>query len=74
MITLTKLNGEELMVHAVHIESVERGVDTRVTLTNGKQLFVRETPEEVRTATMEWFRAIGGGALPINESGFRRDG
>ena len=60
MITLTKLNGGTVMVNAVHIESVESCPDTRVALTNGKQIYVKETPEALRTLVRDWLASCGG--------------
>lgn len=60
MITLHRLNGEEFFLNAQHIESLDKSPDTRVTLANGKQLYVRESPEEVRKAMLIWHRAIHG--------------
>ena len=47
MILLTQLNGEEVYVNANLIETVEGRPDTVITLTNGKKLMVRESPEDV---------------------------
>ena len=47
MILLTQLNGEQVYVNASLIETVEGKPDTVITLTNGKKLMVRESPEEV---------------------------
>lgn len=83
MITLTKLNGGTVMVNAVHIESVESCPDTRVALTNGKQIYVKETPESVRELVRGWLAACGGwhglcapppGPAPDSASVTDRDG
>jgi flagellar protein FlbD len=58
MISITRLNGEAISVNAFQIEVVESCPDTRVTLTSGRQLYVRETPEEVRRLMLTWFRAM----------------
>ncbi|TVR44039.1 MAG: flagellar protein [Planctomycetota bacterium] len=60
MITLHRLSGEEFFLNAQHIESLDRSPDTRVTLANGKQLYVRETPDEIRKAMLIWHRLIHG--------------
>ena len=60
MITLTRLNNEEIMVNAYQIESVEQGADTCVTLMNGKRLFVQESSVSVEEQMMAWFRKIHG--------------
>lgn len=60
MITLHRLNGEEFQLNAQHIESVEKNPDTRITLANGKQLYVREGPDEVRRGMLSWYRLVHG--------------
>jgi len=60
VIELTRLNGEPLVVHAAQLESLDNGVDTRVTLVNGKQLYVRESAEEVIDRMRDWYRTIAG--------------
>lgn len=47
MISLTQLNGEKVYVNANLIETVEGKPDTVISLTNGKKLMVRESPEDV---------------------------
>ncbi len=61
MITLTRLNGEEMIVNAQQIESMEAKPDTRVTLMNGKQLYVRESPEEVVQLVRAWLAGLRQG-------------
>ncbi|MFW5750991.1 MAG: flagellar FlbD family protein [Planctomycetota bacterium] len=61
MITLTRLNGEEMIVNAQQIESMEAKPDTRVTLMNGKQLYVRESPEEVVQRVRAWLAGLRRG-------------
>lgn len=62
MIELTRLNGEPIMVHAMQIESIEPGVDTRVTLMNGKHLYVREDAPAIAEAVRAWFATVFAGA------------
>lgn len=58
MIELTRLNGETFLLNAQQVETLEANPDTRLTLVNGKQLYVKETPEEVRRLMLIWNRAI----------------
>ena len=44
---LTQFNGDPVYVNANLIETVEGKPDTVISLTNGKKLMVRESPEEV---------------------------
>jgi flagellar protein FlbD len=58
MITLTRLNGEPLLLNAFQVEGVEANPDTRVTMMNGRQVYVRETPAAVQEAMRAWFRSL----------------
>ena len=58
MITLHRLTGEEFMLGVEHIESIDFQPDTRITLVNGKQLYVQETPSEIRRAMVVWYRLL----------------
>ncbi len=66
MIAVTKLNQEELVINARQIESVESCPDTRITLINGKQLYVRESPDEIINRVWVWLRSIAT-SLPGDE-------
>jgi flagellar protein FlbD len=52
------LNGDELVVNAELIETLEATPDTVVTLTNGKRLVVRETVDELVQRVVEYKRGI----------------
>jgi uncharacterized protein YlzI (FlbEa/FlbD family) len=58
MITLHRLTGEEFMLGVEHIESVDFQSDTRITLVNGKQLYVQESPAEIRRQVVVWYRLL----------------
>jgi flagellar protein FlbD len=47
VIALKKLNGEEFVLNADHIEQIESTPDTRVKLTTGKVVIVRNSIAEV---------------------------
>jgi len=47
LIQLTLLNGNEVFINPNLIEILESTPDTIITLTTGKKLMVRETPDEV---------------------------
>jgi flagellar protein FlbD len=59
MIQLTRLNGEQFTVNALYIEKIQSFPDTTLSLTNGKNLFVRESEEEVVQKTVEFYQKIG---------------
>ncbi|HVV35265.1 MAG TPA: flagellar FlbD family protein [Acidimicrobiales bacterium] len=47
MISVTRLNGSEIVVNADLIETVESTPDTVITLVDGKKYVVHETTDEV---------------------------
>ena len=63
MITLSRLNHQDVIVNASHIVSVESIPDTLVTLYGGDKLLVRETPQEVVERVVQYHRRIGGAAI-----------
>lgn len=54
MITVTRLNGSEIVVNTDLIETVEATPDTVLTLVDGKKYVVHETPEEVVSRIREF--------------------
>jgi flagellar protein FlbD len=54
LIALTQLNGACVYVNCSLIETFERTPDTVITLTTGKKLIVRESPEEVIDRVVEF--------------------
>jgi len=57
VIMLTRLDGAELVVNAELIELVEATPDTHLTLTDGRKLIVRETPDAVVSRVIAYRRA-----------------
>ncbi len=60
MITLTRLDGKELVVNADHILTAEATPDTVLLLTTGLRLMVRESVPEVVDRAAWWHRRIRG--------------
>jgi flagellar protein FlbD len=58
MIEVTKLNGENIIVNADHIESVEAQPDTALVLDNGKRIVIRNRVSEVVSKVIEYQRTI----------------
>jgi flagellar protein FlbD len=56
MITLHKLNGQEFILNAMHIEQIEEKPDTTITLTNDRKFIVLEKKDEVVQKAIEFFR------------------
>ncbi|MGB9779303.1 flagellar FlbD family protein [Caldanaerobacter sp.] len=61
MIYVTKLNDEQFVLNADLIESIEKTPDTVISLTTGKKIVVKETPEEVVKKVIEYKRKIFAG-------------
>lgn len=57
MISITRLGGQEMWVNADLIELVETTPDTIITLTTGKKVLVRETPEQICARVLRYRRA-----------------
>lgn len=47
MIKVTRINNSELIINSDLIEFVESSPDTIISLTDGKKIIVKETPDEV---------------------------
>lgn len=58
MIILHKLNGDEFVVNASHIETVEGRPDTVITLINDKKYIVKEAVDEVIEKIIVYFQKI----------------
>ena len=58
MIHLHKLNGEEFVLNASHIEVIDTTPNTVITLTNSKKYVVKESAEDVINLTMEYKKEI----------------
>ena len=58
MIVLHKLNGEEFVLNANHIELVEEKPDTTITLINAKMYIVKERKEDVLKLAIEYYNKI----------------
>lgn len=47
MISLTRLNGEKIIINLELMEIIEETPDTVITLTNGKKFVVRESADHI---------------------------
>lgn len=59
MIRLTRLNGKQITVNALMIESMEETPDTIITLITGKKLTVLEPEEDVTRLVTQYLQSIG---------------
>lgn len=60
MISVTRLNGEKLMVNCNLIEFVEETPDTVITFTNGIKIVVKESSEEIKQSVIQYKKEIFG--------------
>src|SRR3982751_4472932 len=60
VITVTRLDGAELVVNAELIELVEATPDTHLTLTDGRRLIVQESPNDIVARVIAYRRAAYG--------------
>lgn len=62
MITLHRLNGEEMTLNADLILTIEATPDTHIIMMDRRQLLVMETVDEVIDAAIEYRRLVVSGA------------
>jgi flagellar protein FlbD len=58
MITVTRLNGKQIVVNAELIRTVEANPDTTLVLTNGDHILVRESMERVVELSIDYGRSL----------------
>ena len=58
MVRLTQINGEELVVNAELIETIEKVHDTIITLTTTRRIRVTESIEEIIDKVIEYRRRV----------------
>ncbi|WP_432799463.1 flagellar FlbD family protein [Poriferisphaera sp. WC338] len=58
MITVTRLNGRQVVVNAEMIRTVEANPDTTIKLMNGDHIIVKETMAEVVSLSIEYGRSL----------------
>lgn len=59
MISVTRLNGSQVWVNALLIESIEETPDTYITLITGKKMIVLEKADEVIRLMKEYVSSVG---------------
>ena len=58
MIELMKTNGSKIVINADLIEEIKETPDTVITLTNGKQLLVKDSSDEIVEKVIEYRQKI----------------
>jgi flagellar protein FlbD len=59
MVQLTRLNGSQLWLNPILIESVEATPDSVVTMSNGHKYIVSDKPDEIEHMLTAFYRSIG---------------
>ena len=54
MIFLTKLNGEQILINSLQIESIDLIPEAKVIMMNGRFYIVKESAEEIIQKTIEY--------------------
>lgn len=67
MITLTRLDGKQVVINADHILALEATPDTVLLLTSGVHLMVKEPVDEVVERVAAWHRRLAGGPVRRGE-------
>ncbi|HHI02814.1 MAG TPA: endoflagellar protein [candidate division Zixibacteria bacterium] len=60
MIKVTRIDNSELIINSDLIEFVESSPDTIISLTDGKKIIVRETPDEIIEKVAQFRRLVFG--------------
>ena len=61
MISVTRINGTELVINAELIELVESTPDTLITLNTGRKIIVRDTKDDIVSKVIDYRRRISEG-------------
>lgn len=69
MISLHKINGQEIVVNAELIETLEPGPDTLILLATGNKLTVREKADEIIAKVVEYRKSVNASGKPVNPIG-----
>ena len=67
MISVTRMNGNELTINAELIETIEEVPDTVITLTTGKKIFVKESRQKIENLVKSYKRDIFRQIMNVNE-------
>lgn len=59
MIRLTRLNGKQITINALLIETIEETPDTMITLVTGKKIMVLEKVDEAVAMVQSFLQSVG---------------
>ncbi|HEX3018866.1 MAG TPA: flagellar FlbD family protein [Chitinispirillaceae bacterium] len=74
MIALKRLNGQEFVLNADLIETLEMTPDTVITLTSGKKMIVRNSLEEIVRKTIKYKQLCNQGPIVVSKPGEESSG
>ncbi|MFW6380950.1 MAG: flagellar FlbD family protein [Bacillota bacterium] len=67
MIKVTKIGGDEIVINADLIETVQATPDTIITLTTSKKILVQDSVEEVIAKAVEYHRQLASAHIEVEE-------
>ncbi len=67
MIALKRLNGQEFVLNADLIETLEKTPDTVITLTSGKKIIVSNSLEEIVRKTIKYKQLCNQGPIVVSK-------
>jgi len=67
MILVTKIDGQQIVINAEEIETIEIGINSILSLRSGKKYIVRETYEEITEKVIEYKRKCNQQNLKIED-------
>jgi flagellar protein FlbD len=74
MIRLNKINGQEVVVNAELIETLEPGPETVIHLATGNRLLVKDGADAIMAKVIEYRKAVNSSGKPVNPiKGYERD-
>jgi flagellar protein FlbD len=74
MIVLHRLNGQEIVVNAELIETLEPGPQTVVHLATGNKVLVSEKADEIVSKVVEYRKSVNASGKVVNPiAGYERD-
>ncbi len=66
MIILTRLNGQQFVLNAELIRTIEQTPDTMIALTTGERIVVAETVRQVVDRAIEYGRLLRGSPFEVS--------
>ena len=73
MIVLHRLNGQEIVVNAELIETLEPGPQTVIHLATGNKVTVNEKADEIVSKVVEYRKSVNASGRPVNPiAGYER--